>query len=106
MRTKKKMLAVAAAFALATGAGIYAATLPASAATGPAVLPMSVTNSTGRGDAVYLYVIGVQLSSGRLGYVNQGGTFTAWSGGQLPPSERRRKPFLGRWAWRYSRPRS
>ncbi|MEV6631450.1 beta-1,3-glucanase family protein [Actinoplanes sp. NPDC051470] len=55
-------------------------------AIGPAVLPVSVTNNTGRGEAVYLYTIGVQLSSGRLGYVNQAGTFTAWSGGQLPPS--------------------
>ena len=55
-------------------------------AIGPAILPVSVTNNTGRGEAVYLYTIGVQLSSGRLGYVNQAGTFTAWSGGQLPPS--------------------
>ncbi|MEV4344958.1 beta-1,3-glucanase family protein [Actinoplanes sp. NPDC049596] len=58
---------------------------PAASAVGPAVLPVTVTNNTGRGDAVYLYVIGVQLSSGRLGYVNQAGTFTAWSGGALPP---------------------
>jgi hypothetical protein len=59
---------------------------PAAQAVGPNVLPVTVTNNTGRGDAVYLYVIGIQLSSGRLGYVNQGGTFTAWSGGQIPPS--------------------
>jgi hypothetical protein len=59
---------------------------PAAQAIGPNLLPVTVTNSTGRGDAVYLYVIGIQLSSGRLGYVNQAGTFTAWSGGQLPPS--------------------
>ncbi len=59
---------------------------PAAQAVGPALLPVTVQNSSGRGEAVYLYVIGVQLSSGRLGYVNQGGTFTAWSGGQLPPS--------------------
>ncbi|GAA0521571.1 hypothetical protein Ade02nite_64180 [Paractinoplanes deccanensis] len=57
----------------------------AASAIGPALLPVTVTNNTGRGDAVYLYVIGVQLSSGRLGYVNQAGTFTAWSGGALPP---------------------
>jgi hypothetical protein len=58
---------------------------PAAQAVGPGILPVTVTNSTGRGDAVYLYVIGVQLSSGRLGYVNQAGTFTAWSGGNVPP---------------------
>ena len=85
MRTKKKLLAVAAAFTLATGAGVYAATVPASAATGPAVLPMSVTNSTGRGDAVYLYVIGVNLTTGRLGWVNGGGTFSPWPAGANPP---------------------
>jgi hypothetical protein len=59
---------------------------PAAQAVGPNILPVTVTNSTGRGDAVYLYVIGIQLSSGRLGYVNQSGAFTAWSGGQIPPS--------------------
>jgi hypothetical protein len=35
---------------------------------------------------VYLYVLGVNLSSGRLGYLNSAGTFTAWSGGTIPPS--------------------
>jgi hypothetical protein len=59
---------------------------PAVQAVGPNPLPLTVTNNTGRGDAVHLYVIGVQLSSGRLGYVNQAGTFTPWSGGQIPPS--------------------
>ena len=65
---------------------VAAVSPPAAHAVGPNLLPVTVTNSTGRGDAVYLYVIGVQLSSGRLGYVNQGGTFTPWTGGQLPPS--------------------
>jgi hypothetical protein len=55
-------------------------------AVGPALLPVTVSNGTGRGEAVHLYVIGIQLSSGRLGYVNQAGTFIPWSGGQLPPS--------------------
>lgn len=63
--------------------------LPASAvpapAVGPDLLPVTVTNNTGRADAVYLYVIGVQLASGRLGYVDQAGVFTAWSGGAVPP---------------------
>jgi hypothetical protein len=77
----KRFLAVLASVALSVP---FLAT-PAQAI-GPAVLPVTVTNSTGRGEATYLYVIGVQLSSGRLGYVNQGGTFTAWSGGQIPPS--------------------
>jgi len=76
----KKLLAVLAALTIPLA-------VPAPAeAIGPAILPVTVTNNTGRGDAVYLYVIGVQLSSGRLGYVNQGGTFSPWTGGQIPPS--------------------
>ena len=78
---RRKLLAVLAAVTLSVP--LLAA--PAQAI-GPAILPVSVTNSTGRGEATYLYVIGVQLSSGRLGYVNQGGAFTPWSGGQIPPS--------------------
>ena len=46
---------------------------------------MTVTNNTGRGDAVYLYVLGVNLGTGKLGYVNSGGAFTAWTGGQPVP---------------------
>ncbi|MCU7724108.1 beta-1,3-glucanase family protein [Actinoplanes sp. KI2] len=73
--------------ALAVAVPLAAAIEPSAAqAVGPNLLPVTVTNSTGRGDAVYLYVLGVQLSSGKLGYVNQGGAFTAWSGGQIPPS--------------------
>jgi hypothetical protein len=49
-------------------------------------LPLTVTNNSGRGEQVYLYVLGVNLSSGRLGWVNEGGTFTPWSPGSIPPS--------------------
>jgi hypothetical protein len=79
-----RLLRALAALALAIPV-TAAVSPPAAQAVGPAILPVTVTNSTGRGDAVYLYVIGVQLSSGRLGYVNQAGTFTAWSGGAIPP---------------------
>ena len=65
---------------------VTAAVATPAQAVGPDRLPVTVTNSTGRGEATYLYVIGTQLSSGRLGYVNQGGTFTPWTGGQIPPS--------------------
>ncbi|MEV4636797.1 beta-1,3-glucanase family protein [Actinoplanes sp. NPDC049548] len=49
------------------------------------VLPVSVTNKTGRSEAVHLYVLGVNLTTGKLGYVNGGGAFTAWSGGAATP---------------------
>ncbi|WP_067499562.1 beta-1,3-glucanase family protein [Actinoplanes sp. TFC3] len=86
MRSKKKMLSIAAAFAVVLAGGTYAAIGQASAATGPNLLPVSVANQTGRGEAVYLYVIGTNLSTGKLGYVNAGGTFTNWPAGANPPS--------------------
>ncbi len=81
----RPVLRVLAALTLAIP--VAAVVAPSAAqATGPDILPVTFTNNTGRGDAVYLYVIGTQLSTGKLGYVNQAGTFTAWSGGQIPPS--------------------
>ncbi|WP_372495235.1 beta-1,3-glucanase family protein [Micromonospora phytophila] len=77
---------MAALCALVVGPPMTVVASSPAQAVGPALLPVTVTNSTGRGDAVHLYVIGIQLSSNRLGYVNQGGTFIPWSGGQLPPS--------------------
>ncbi|MEV6342291.1 beta-1,3-glucanase family protein [Actinoplanes sp. NPDC051851] len=50
-----------------------------------ALLPVTVTNKTGRSDAVHLYVLGVNLDTGRLGYVNKAGAFTAWTGGAAVP---------------------
>ncbi|GAA3628701.1 glycoside hydrolase family 64 protein [Kineosporia mesophila] len=56
------------------------------AAIGPSVLPVTVTNTTGRAEAVYLYVLGTDLNTGRLGYVNASGTFAPWPAGSIPPS--------------------
>ncbi|BCJ42165.1 hypothetical protein GCM10010168_64570 [Actinoplanes ianthinogenes] len=49
------------------------------------LLPVTVTNKTGRGDAVHLYVLGVNLETGKLGYVDKAGRFTAWTGGAAVP---------------------
>jgi hypothetical protein len=50
------------------------------------LLPLKITNNSGRKDAVHLYVVGVDLHpNGKLGYVDEAGTFTAWSGGQKVP---------------------
>ncbi|HEY5821704.1 MAG TPA: beta-1,3-glucanase family protein [Propionibacteriaceae bacterium] len=51
---------------------------PAAAAS-PAVLPVTVTNNTGQSGPVYLYVLGLNLDTNKLGYVNASGTFTPWS---------------------------
>ena len=76
MLIRRKLLTAVAALTVA--APVAAVASPAQAI-GPAVLPVSVANNTGRAEAVHLYVIGIQLSSGRLGYVDQAGTFIAWS---------------------------
>lgn len=85
MRTRRKLLHALAALAVAVPTAAVAAATPAQAI-GPAVLPVTITNNTGRGDAVYVYVIGINLNTGRLGYVNQGGAFTPWPAGGLPPT--------------------
>ena len=69
MKLRRRLLAAVSALVAAVPVTLAAA--PAHAV-GPALLPVTVTNSTGRGDAVYLYVIGVNLTTGRLGYVNAG----------------------------------
>ncbi|MFJ6197458.1 beta-1,3-glucanase family protein [Micromonospora sp. NPDC092111] len=84
MSTKRRFFHALAAFMLAATA--VAAAPPPAQAVGPNLLPFTVTNNTGRGDAVYLYVLGVNLSTGRLGYVNSAGAFTPWGAGSLPPA--------------------
>ncbi|PRY38716.1 beta-1,3-glucanase family protein [Umezawaea tangerina] len=83
MRTRTKWLSALTALLVATS--VATVTRPA-AATGPDLLPITVTNNSGRAEAVYLYVLGTDIRNGRLGYVNQGGGFTPWSGGTNPPS--------------------
>lgn len=78
--------AVTAALTLAgTLAAGIAAAAPA-AAVGPDRLPITVGNSSGRSEQVYLYVLGTNLATGRLGWVDGSGTFTAWPAGSNPPS--------------------
>lgn len=87
MLTKRKLLGTLAALAVAVPAGvtIMTATHDAEAATVPDTIPLKFTNNTGRGEAVYLYVLGTNLTTGRLGYANAAGAFTAWNGGANPP---------------------
>jgi hypothetical protein len=51
------------------------------------VLPLKVTNNSGRNEPVYLYVLGQDLhAGGKLGYVTEDGTFTNWTSGQAVPA--------------------
>ncbi len=72
--------------ALAVALSTAVAVAPSAQAVGPDRLPFTITNSSGRGDAVYVYVLGTNLSTGRLGYVTAGGTFTPWPAGGNPPT--------------------
>ncbi|MCY1139889.1 beta-1,3-glucanase family protein [Actinoplanes sp. Pm04-4] len=49
-------------------------------------LPVAVKNETGRTDNVFLYVLGTNLTTGKLGYVNAAGAFTPWTGGAPVPA--------------------
>jgi Beta-1,3-glucanase/Cellulose binding domain len=50
-----------------------------------ALLPVTVTNNTGRAEPLFLYVLGVNLATGRLGYVTAAGRFTNWPPGAAVP---------------------
>ena len=84
MRVVRTLLQAMAALAVTVPLTAAITAAPAAAA-GPAILPVTFTNNTGRGEAVYIYTIGINLSTGRLGYANQGGTFTNWPAGANPP---------------------
>ncbi|SEO79807.1 Beta-1,3-glucanase [Actinacidiphila rubida] len=52
----------------------------------PDTIPLTLTNNSGRGDAVYVYDLGTQLSSGQQGWADAGGGFHAWPAGGNPPT--------------------
>ena len=85
MRSRRKRSAIWAVMVVVMSSALWAGVSRAAAA-GPTLLPLTVSNDTGRGDPVYLYVLGVNLDTGRLGYVDGGGTFTPWPAGGNPPS--------------------
>ncbi|QKZ16482.1 glycoside hydrolase family 64 protein [Streptomyces chartreusis] len=76
---------MAAASALLGGVIGLAAPVPAQAAV-PDTIPLKITNSSGRNEPVYVYNLGTQLSTGRQGWADAGGTFHAWPAGGNPPT--------------------
>ncbi|GGS11144.1 sugar hydrolase [Streptomyces humidus] len=58
---------------------------PARAAV-PDTVPLKITNNSGRGEPVYVYNLGTQLSSGRQGWADADGGFHAWPPGGNPPT--------------------
>ncbi|MFF9065689.1 glycoside hydrolase family 64 protein [Streptomyces sp. NPDC014891] len=51
----------------------------------PATIPLTFANNSGRGDQVYVYNLGTELSTGRQGWADANGTFHPWpAGGSVP----------------------
>lgn len=88
LRTLKRRL-TAAGLSIATvlGGSLLAAGVPSPAqAAVPDTIPLTITNNSGRGDQVYVYNLGTQLSSGRQGWADANGTFHPWPAGGNPPT--------------------
>ncbi|MFD9125078.1 beta-1,3-glucanase family protein [Kitasatospora sp. NPDC059571] len=76
-----------AALALVGAAGLTVAAPGTRAdAAVPATIQLTVTNNSGRSEPVYLYDLGTQLSTGKQGWADAGGTFHAWPAGANPPA--------------------
>ncbi|MFI8191613.1 glycoside hydrolase family 64 protein [Streptomyces sp. NPDC085946] len=52
----------------------------------PATIPLKISNNSGRGEPVYVYVVGTLLSTGQQGWADAGGTFHPWPAGGNPPT--------------------
>ncbi|WP_030213812.1 glycoside hydrolase family 64 protein [Streptomyces bikiniensis] len=84
-RTRVRLVPLLAAAALAgTGVTVAVSSDPVEAAV-PATIPLTFTNNSGRGEQVYVYNLGTELSTGRQGWADANGTFHPWpAGGSVP----------------------
>lgn len=78
-------LALRIAGAAALVGALFSLGPPAQAAV-PDTIPLKITNNSGRGEALYVYNLGTQLSTGRQGWADAGGAFHAWPAGGNPPT--------------------
>ncbi|MEU4349062.1 glycoside hydrolase family 64 protein [Streptomyces sp. NPDC023838] len=86
MPVQGKLLApLVTALLLATGLTATGAATPATAAV-PSTIPLTVTNNSGRGEPLYIYNLGTQLSTGQQGWADADGTFHPWPAGGNPPT--------------------
>ncbi|MEV5933498.1 glycoside hydrolase family 64 protein [Streptomyces sp. NPDC052079] len=84
---KRRCLAAGLSIATVLGGSLLAAGVPSPAqAAVPDTIPMTITNNSGRGDQVYVYNLGTQLSTGRQGWADANGTFHPWPAGGNPPT--------------------
>ncbi|MCS7478075.1 glycoside hydrolase family 64 protein [Umezawaea endophytica] len=83
MHVKNKVFSLVAA-AVTAAAGLTALATAAEAV--PATIPLTITNNSGRGDAIYIYNLGTELSTGRQGWADANGGFHPWPAGGNPPT--------------------
>ncbi|MBT3150195.1 sugar hydrolase [Streptomyces sp. CHD11] len=84
---KRRLTAMVLSLATALGGSLLATGVssPAHAAV-PDTIPLTITNNSARGEQVYVYNLGTQLSTGRQGWADANGTFHAWPAGGNPPT--------------------
>ncbi|WP_460072285.1 glycoside hydrolase family 64 protein [Streptomyces sp. YKOK-I1] len=58
---------------------------PAGAAV-PDTIPLTITNDSGRGEALHVYNLGTLLTTGQQGWADANGAFHAWPAGGNPPT--------------------
>ncbi|MFS8197162.1 glycoside hydrolase family 64 protein [Streptomyces sp. CWNU-52B] len=58
-------------------------------------IPLTLKNTSGSGEQVYVYVIGTELASGKQGYADESGAFHAWPAGGNPPAPAPDASFAG-----------
>ncbi|MEU5487749.1 glycoside hydrolase family 64 protein [Streptomyces sp. NPDC052071] len=86
-RARVRPAALVAALALAGGSLVVTqVTAATEAAAVPTTIPLTLTNNSGRGEQVHVYVIGTELSSGRQGWADASGAFHPWPAGGNPPT--------------------
>jgi hypothetical protein len=88
MSVTRKMLTGATVALMTAAAGLVTVLLgpDAHASVTASTIPIKISNKSGRTDAVYLYDLGTQLSTGIQGWADAGGAFHAWPAGGNPPT--------------------
>ncbi|MFD0312987.1 glycoside hydrolase family 64 protein [Streptomyces flavalbus] len=84
VRLTRRLLTMATAATL-LGAALTLGSGPAAQAAVPDSIPLQLTNNSGRGDAVHVYVLGTSLTTGQQGWADASGAFHAWPAGGNPP---------------------
>ncbi|MEV7421948.1 MULTISPECIES: glycoside hydrolase family 64 protein [unclassified Streptomyces] len=82
---RQLLASLAAAVVFATGFTAAGPVAVAQAAV-PSTIPLTIKNSSARGEQVYVYNIGTLLSTGQQGWADANGTFHAWPVGGNPPT--------------------